>query len=65
MNLFILIDNYTIYGGQYLRQCDSVLYAQSLLRTTLADRGSTDVRFIGVQCHYDGTFGTYKIEGSK
>lgn len=49
-------------GVHYLRQCESGAYAQNLLRTKLASRGTIDVSFKNIICDYDGSFGKYNID---
>uniref|UniRef100_A0A1B0DE61 Thyroglobulin type-1 domain-containing protein n=1 Tax=Phlebotomus papatasi TaxID=29031 RepID=A0A1B0DE61_PHLPP len=51
--------NTSFYGTQYLRQCDSAAHAQNLIRDAFSKRGTSQISFTNIQCHYDGTYGTF------
>uniref|UniRef100_A0A7G3AZM0 Putative thyroglobulin type i repeat protein n=1 Tax=Lutzomyia longipalpis TaxID=7200 RepID=A0A7G3AZM0_LUTLO len=53
--------NTSSYGTQYLRQCESASHAQRVIRNAFSKRGTTQISFSNIPCHYDGSFGTYGI----
>lgn len=56
------IDNATLHGDIYLRQCESAAVAQKKIQEKFALRGTVGVTFNEIKCEYDGTFGQYKLE---
>ncbi|GAB0090429.1 Thyroglobulin type-1 domain-containing protein [Sergentomyia squamirostris] len=53
--------NASFYGSLYLRQCDSAAHAQSVIRNAFSKRGTIHISFSNIQCHYDGSYGTFAI----
>lgn len=48
-------------GSKYLRQCETVAYAQEILRAALILHGTTKIGFEDLTCDYDGNFGSIII----
>ncbi|KAK9717913.1 Thyroglobulin type-1 repeat [Popillia japonica] len=63
MNLITKLPCYneTTFGSQYLRQCESELYAQKKITDEFQAHGTDRVNFETVLCQYDGSYGPYKI----
>jgi hypothetical protein len=59
---FRFADNQTMHGDSYLRQCESVAFAQNTMKLKFQNRGTNNVYFPLVLCDYDGSYGTYTIE---
>lgn len=59
-----LSDNATEFGTEYLRQCESMAYAQNILQENLAMHGTLYVSIVKTQCDYDGSYGTYSIDNN-
>ncbi|XP_052873606.1 uncharacterized protein LOC128278923 [Anopheles cruzii] len=57
--------NETVYGAQYLRRCESVMFSQVLQRKQFITRGHHGVTFTNIACDYDGSYGRYTIEGQE
>jgi hypothetical protein len=55
-------DNQTMHGDSYLRQCESVGFAQNTMKLKFENRGTNNVDFKQILCDYDGSYGTYTIE---
>lgn len=51
-------------GSEYLRQCESIAYAQSILQENLRRRGTLTVSIVKRQCDFDGSYGTYSINNN-
>ncbi|GJQ83428.1 hypothetical protein Trydic_g14208 [Trypoxylus dichotomus] len=54
--------NETTVGNQYLRQCESELYAQAKIIDEFNAHGTERVNFDPLSCLYDGSYGPYKIQ---
>lgn len=50
------VDNETVMGAQYLRECESVAYAQYQKKKALNIHG-TSIILSDVICDYDGRYG--------
>ncbi|KAI4455169.1 secreted modular calcium-binding protein [Holotrichia oblita] len=63
MNLMTKLPCYneTTVGSQYLRQCESEVYAQTMITDEFNAHGTERVNFETVLCQYDGSYGPYKI----
>lgn len=57
-------DNETELGTEYLRQCESMAYTQSVLQQKLAMHGTLNVSIVKTQCDFDGSYGTYTINNN-
>lgn len=57
-------DNSEELGTQYLRQCESIAYAQNVMRQKLAKHGTVSVSIANAQCDFDGSYGTYSISNN-
>lgn len=68
INLYILIffvyiiDDSKKIGSQYLRQCESQLFAQARIKNEFLNRGTNSVNLPFLLCGYDGSFGRYKVD---
>lgn len=51
-------------GGQYLRKCDSVTFANAKIEKVLRNHGMIFVNMGNIQCDGDGAFGKYNLTGS-
>lgn len=51
-------------GTEYLRQCESMSYAQNILQEKLATHGTLNVSITKTQCDFDGSYGTYTIRNN-
>lgn len=51
-------------GSEYLRQCESMAYAQSIVQEKLARHGTLNVSIVKIQCDFDGSYGTYSINNN-
>lgn len=58
---YIVLDKAPNIGGQYLRKCDSVQYANSFIENKLTIRGMKYVNMGNIQCDGDGAYGKYNI----
>ncbi|KAG4072873.1 hypothetical protein HA402_002616 [Bradysia odoriphaga] len=56
--------NSTELGTEYLRQCESIAYAQNVLREKLSKHGTVSVSIVKTQCDFDGSYGTYSISNN-
>lgn len=59
-----LSDNATELGTEYLRQCESMAYAQNIVQEKLAMHGTLNVSIVKTKCDYDGSYGTYSIDNN-
>lgn len=57
----LFLDDEEIIRGQYLRQCESQLYAQSLVEHELSVHGNNYANFPRLLCDYDGSYGVYTV----
>jgi hypothetical protein len=62
MTKVYLSDNRTLHGDNYLRQCESILFAQNAMALKFYNRGTIHVYFPQIMCDYDGTYGTYTLD---
>lgn len=62
-NFSLFTDVTSEVGGQYLRKCDSVQYANSYIENLLTIRGMQYVNLGNIQCDGDGAYGKYNISG--
>lgn len=58
---FLIPDNEDDVGNQYLRQCESQLYAQEKIRDEFRAHGTVRTNFETLRCLYDGSYGPTKI----
>lgn len=56
-----LEDDLNEMSTRYLRQCESMTFAQNTIRKMYKQAG-TEVTFNPVKCDYDGNYGPYTIE---
>lgn len=54
-----------LYGSQYLRQCESKLFAQTVIREKLEKHGVTYITQDFLLCDNDGAYGSFSIENDK
>lgn len=57
-----ILDNHTMVGDQYLRQCESHIIAQEKIKQEFTKHGTNHVNLPFLMCDYDGSFGGYNID---
>lgn len=50
------------YGKQYLRRCESIVFAEKKILKTFKLHGTLDPAMKSTFCQYDGSFGPVIIE---
>lgn len=59
-----VLDKTVETGGQYLRKCESITYANAYIEKILRNHGMIFVNMGNVQCDGDGAYGRYNLTGS-
>lgn len=59
---YLVSDNESFHGDQYLRRCESAAFAQKVIQKKLINRGAINAVPNQIQCNYDGTFGDIVVE---
>lgn len=61
----LFTDNRSIYGPNYLRQCESIDYAQGKISEFFRLHGTQDTPHDIVNCDADGSYGVNAIQGNQ
>jgi Thyroglobulin type-1 repeat len=61
---FVISDNSTLHGDQYLRKCESAAFAQKIMQKKLINRGSISALPNQILCNYDGSYGDVIVENA-
>lgn len=61
----IIIDNRTLHGDTYLRQCESMTVVQKKVIKLFELHGTKDAAVEMANCNYDGSYGRHTLQGNE